>query len=69
MLSWGGAWMAPGLKWTHTPYSKRDVSLKSAQRSTERKRAWWVGLKKGFFRPLAEGIPQKRFVSGTPHQI
>src|SRR5258706_16368189 len=43
-----------GFKVTHTPYSKLDVSLKSAPQSIESKRAQALGWKNGFFRPIVK---------------
>src|SRR5712671_7308058 len=52
--------MAPsasaGFKVTHTPYSKPDVSLKSAPQSIESKRDQALGWKNGFFRPMVKTV-------------
>jgi hypothetical protein len=41
--------IAPGLRFTHTPYSRLAVSLKSAQQSIESKRGGTSRPKKRFF--------------------
>jgi hypothetical protein len=60
---------APGLRFTHTPYSRLAVSLKSAQQSIESKRGGLLGRKKGFFRPIFKDIPGNRPFPGTSVSI
>jgi hypothetical protein len=40
------------------------VSLESAQQSIESKRSRLVGRKKGFFRPIRNGIPENALSAG-----